>query len=161
MTFLFMHENKWPCYSNNIGKFSIVRVVKRGVKTMSANRPILEPDEFEEEKMGKFFRERLTELRMQKGVSENKMSLELGNSRSYINGIVSGVALPQMAQFFKICSYLDITPEEFFNKDLHEPGLIKELSGMMEQLSIKELESIKQLLLVLLEAKRAGERKEK
>ena len=36
-----------------------------------------------------FVRERITQLRLQKGVSEYKMSYDLGHSRGYINNISS------------------------------------------------------------------------
>lgn len=41
-----------------------------------------------------FIRERITQLRLQKGVSEYKMSYDLGHSRGYINNISSGKTLP-------------------------------------------------------------------
>ena len=41
-------------------------------------------------------RSRLTQLRMKKGVSEYQMSLDLGHSKSYIQSISSGRALPSM-----------------------------------------------------------------
>ena len=50
-----------------------------------------------------FVRERITQLRMQKGVSEYKMSYDLGHSRGYINNISSGKSLPSMTEFFAIC----------------------------------------------------------
>ena len=59
-------------------------------------------------------RERITELRIRKGVSEHRMSLELGKSGSYIRGISSGVALPSARELFNIIDYLDLTPAEFF-----------------------------------------------
>ena len=63
----------------------------------------------------KFIRERITELRIQKNISEYKMSLDLGHSKSYIQSISSGKALPSMSEFLYICEYLDITPKEFFD----------------------------------------------
>mgnify|MGYP000405466147 CR=1 FL=1 len=38
-----------------------------------------------------FIRERITQLRLQKGVSEYKMSYDLGHSRGYINNISSAL----------------------------------------------------------------------
>ena len=61
-----------------------------------------------------FIRERITELRIQKNISEYKMSLDLGHSKSYIQSISSGKALPSMSEFLYICDYLEITPKEFF-----------------------------------------------
>ena len=61
-----------------------------------------------------FLRERLTSLRLEKGISEHKMSLELGKSGSYIRSITSGIALPSVKELFNIFVYLDVTPAEFF-----------------------------------------------
>ena len=41
-----------------------------------------------------FVRNRITELREQKGVSEHRMSLELGKSGSYIRSITNGFLCP-------------------------------------------------------------------
>ena len=62
-----------------------------------------------------FVRERITQLRLQRGVSEYKMSYELGHSRGYVNNISSGKTLPSMTEFFAICEYFGITPVEFFS----------------------------------------------
>ena len=66
-----------------------------------------------------FVRERITQLRLQKGVSEYKMSYDLGHSRGYINNISSGKTLPSMTEFFAICDYFEITPIDFFNSDIY------------------------------------------
>ena len=47
-----------------------------------------------------FVRERITKLRLQKGVSEYKMSYDLGHSCGYINNISSGKVLPSLTEFF-------------------------------------------------------------
>jgi len=62
----------------------------------------------------KEFSKRLCELRLEKGVSAREMSLSLGQSASYINRIENGKMLPSMGGFFKICDYLSITPQSFF-----------------------------------------------
>ena len=41
-----------------------------------------------------FIRERITQLRIKKGVSEYQMSYDLGHSRGYIYNISSGKVLP-------------------------------------------------------------------
>ncbi|MDO4318860.1 MAG: helix-turn-helix transcriptional regulator [Lachnospiraceae bacterium] len=60
------------------------------------------------------FIERLTQLRQLQRVSCREMSLALGQSEGYINKIENHKALPSMQIFFYICSYLGVTPEEFF-----------------------------------------------
>ena len=46
-----------------------------------------------------FIRDRLSFLRTQKGISEYKMSLDLGHSKSYIQSISNGRALPSLSEF--------------------------------------------------------------
>ena len=67
-----------------------------------------------------FVRNRITELRLKKDVSEYQMSLDLGKNKSYIQGISSGRSMPSMKQFFEICDYLEITPLEFFDTEMAE-----------------------------------------
>lgn len=68
-----------------------------------------------------FIRDRITQLRLKKGVSEYKMSYDLGHSRGYINNISSGKTLPSMAEFFGICEYFNITPVDFFREEIQDP----------------------------------------
>lgn len=88
---------------------------------------------------GRFVRERITRLRLQKGVSEYKMSYDLGHSRGYINNISSGKTLPSMAEFFAICEYFGITPVEFFDDRAENPRLTKELLAAMGELDEADL----------------------
>jgi len=57
-------------------------------------------------------RDRISQLRIQKGVSEYQMSLELGHSRGYIQNISSGKSLPSVEGLFEICDYFEITREK-------------------------------------------------
>ena len=75
----------------------------------------------------KFIRERITKLRLNKNVSEYRMSLDLGHSDSYIRNITSGKALPSMSEFLYICEYFNITPKEFFDEENNNPALINDL----------------------------------
>lgn len=91
-----------------------------------------------------FVKERITQLRIQKGISEYKMSYDLGHSRGYINNISSGKALPSMAEFFAICEYFSITPIEFFSPNIPNPHLLKETYHSLEQLNEEDLKLISQ-----------------
>lgn len=73
----------------------------------------------------KFVRDRIAQLRMQKGVSEYQMSYDLGHSRGYVHNISSGKSLPPMTEFFAICDYFGITPCEFFDDRMKNPELIQ------------------------------------
>ena len=64
-----------------------------------------------------FIRDRITQLRIRKGVSEYQMSYDLGHSRGYIYNISSGKALPPMKEFLAICEYFELTPQQFFDEN--------------------------------------------
>lgn len=96
----------------------------------------------------KFIRDRITALRIKKGISEYKMSLDLGHSKSYIQSISSGKALPSLSEFLSICDYLNVTPKDFFDEEQKNPDLINELNNL-----IKDLDS-EDLLVLIMVAKR-------
>ena len=98
-----------------------------------------------------FVRIRITELRMQKGISEYKLSLDLGHSKGYIQGISSGRALPSLPELFAICEYFGITPKDFFDDGQKRPVQIHELLTLAERLGAEDLE------LLRLFAERLGE----
>lgn len=87
----------------------------------------------------KFIRDRITQLRIQKGVSEYKMSYDLGHSRSYIYNISSGKSLPPMAEFLEICDYFGITPSEFFNDSTENPVLLQTAIEELRKLNDDDL----------------------
>lgn len=92
------------------------------------------------------FHKRLTELRLEKGVSARDMSLSLGQSESYINKIENQRTLPSIAGFIYICEYLDITPQEFFDYDNKNPKYTKQITKQIQQLNPKQQEYILALL---------------
>jgi len=93
-----------------------------------------------------FIRRRITELRLKKDVSEYKMSLDLGHSRSYIQGISNGRALPSMMEFFYICDYLGVTPQAFFDEGIENPALLQKAIEEMRSLSDKDILSLLSLI---------------
>lgn len=74
-----------------------------------------------------YIRKRITQLRLQKNISEYKLSHELGHGDSYIRGITSGKSLPSMKEFLYICEYFEITPKEFFDDGIENPMMENEL----------------------------------
>lgn len=90
-----------------------------------------------------FVRNRITQLRLQKCVSEYQMSYDLGHSRGYIYNISSGKSLPPLTEFFAICEYFGITPSEFFDDKVSNPELVqKAVEGL------KQLDDSDQLLIL-------------
>ena len=89
-----------------------------------------------------FIRDRITQLRIQKGVSEYRMSYDLCHSRSYIYNISSGKALPPLTEFLAICEYLGVTPQQFFEPTLTHPAKIQRALNGLTKLSETDLDLI-------------------
>ncbi|MBS5387659.1 MAG: helix-turn-helix transcriptional regulator [Clostridiales bacterium] len=87
----------------------------------------------------KEFSKRLSELRIQKGVSARDMSLSLGQNSGYINHIENRQALPSMAVFFNICEYFNLTPSQFFDISCQQPSLITEIMADLKHLTPEQL----------------------
>lgn len=88
------------------------------------------------------FYRRLAELRMEKGVSARDMSLSIGQSAGYINGLENRTGFPSMQVFFYICEYLDVTPSEFFDEGNHSPSEYREIMEDLKALDKENLRNI-------------------
>ena len=86
-----------------------------------------------------FICNRITQLRLQKGVSEYEISYDLGHSRGYIYNISSGKSLPPLKEFLDICNYFEITPRQFFDENAQNPELIQKAINGMKQLNEDDL----------------------
>ena len=62
------------------------------------------------------------------------MSLDLGKNKSYIQSLSSGRSLPTMQNFLDICDYLDVSPQQFFDTDLHNLPLFEKAVELIKQL---------------------------
>ena len=80
-----------------------------------------------------FIGERISELRLKKNVSEYQMSLDLGKNKSYIQSLTSGRSLPTMQ------SFLEVTPQQFFDSELHNLPLIDKATDLMKQLDDEDM----------------------
>ena len=93
-----------------------------------------------------WFYKRVSELRMQKGVSAREMSLSLGQSESYINKIENKRTLPSLTGFIYICEYFDVTPQELFNENTTAPQKTRELVNEIEKLTPEQADHILQII---------------
>lgn len=94
----------------------------------------------------KFIADRITELRLRKNVSEYQMSLDLGKNKSYIQNISSGRSLPSMKQFLEICDYFSITPQQFFDKELHNIPLYQKATDLLKLLDDEDMIAVISIL---------------
>ena len=91
----------------------------------------------------KYIRDRITKLRMQKDISEYKMSLDMGHSAGYIRSITSGKNLPSMGEFLYMCEYFGITPAEFFDENIPAPLQLNELIESARTLTCEDIDVLK------------------
>lgn len=88
-----------------------------------------------EQELTEFFSYRLSQLRLQQGISARDMSLSLGRSESMINQIENKKTFPSMKVFFQICIFLNIHPKDFFNEAITEPAISNELYQQLSKLT--------------------------
>jgi len=93
-----------------------------------------------------FIRQRVTELRIKRGVSEYQMSTEMGHSRNYIRNITSGQSLPSMGEFLYMCDYLGVSPSAFFDEQTENPALLQKVFDEIRTLPDKDLLTLLSLI---------------
>lgn len=92
----------------------------------------------------KFFAKRVSRLVAQKGISEYRISTELGQCKTYIGKITSGKIYPSMTSFLALCDYFEITPIEFFDPKLNKESV--NLIHSILKLSAKDKETVKDIV---------------
>lgn len=97
---------------------------------------------------------RLAKLRAQKGVSARDMSLSIGQNPGYINNIENGKALPSMANFFFICEFLNVSPQEFFDFTSSQPDALRSIIENLKKLDEQQLCAIEVIIRGLVKHKR-------
>lgn len=89
-----------------------------------------------------FVRRRIDELRQAKGVTEYKMSQDLGHSKGYMQSISSGKTMPSYQELFRICDYLDVPPRALFDECGKEPVLVARLLRVCDTLPASALRQL-------------------
>ena len=88
------------------------------------------------------FYDRLIKLRERKGVSAREMSLAIGQSPGYINGLENRNGFPSMQVFFYICEYFGISPKDFFDSENRSPAAVEALTDDLKTLTDSQIASI-------------------
>ncbi len=93
-----------------------------------------------------FIGKRITKLRIKKGVSEYKMSLDLGHSKNYIRHISNGRSRPSVTELLYICEYFGIEPKDFFDDGVENPALVQKTIDNIKDMSDEDLILLNQML---------------
>lgn len=89
-----------------------------------------------------YVRDRITQLRLQKGVSEYQMSLDLGHGKNYIHSISSGRTLPSLSELPYICEYLGVSVKDFFDDSINDPALIHDVFTRAKRMGTEDLTAL-------------------
>lgn len=89
-----------------------------------------------------FLRSRITELVTRRGISEHRLSLELGRSGSYIRAITNGLALPSIKELFNIMVYFEVSPADFFEGLETDNTLRSQLREKLRELDDDTLQKV-------------------
>lgn len=93
-----------------------------------------------------FIRSRITQLRLEKNVSEHKMSLDLDKSGSYIRGISSGASMPSVKELMRIMSYFQMNPTEFFAPLADDDSPYRKLCARLRGADTATLDKVEKFL---------------
>ena len=83
------------------------------------------------------FARRFKLIRMQSGASQIETAKAIYRNENHIKNIESGVTLPTMRNFFKLCDFFNVTPQTFFKNEIKSPFL--RLKQLREQRGITQI----------------------
>lgn len=70
------------------------------------------------------------------------MSLSIGQNPGYIRAIECGTTFPIMSNFFYICEYLNVTPQEFFNFSEEPSNGMNALTDQLQQFDSEQINAL-------------------
>ena len=91
-----------------------------------------------------YVRQRITELRVKKDISEYQLSYEDGHSKNYIHNIVTGYTQPSVKELLYLIEVLGVTPRDFFDesREFSNPYLSKKIIDGIKEMSDENLEAV-------------------
>ena len=90
-----------------------------------------------------FIGERITSLRLNEGISEYKLSKNIGKCNNYINKVASGSITPTLDSMLAICEYFGITLAQFFQDESTSVSLTAEkIIAIVPHISEDKLQSL-------------------
>lgn len=101
-----------------------------------------------------FIASRISQLRVERDVSEYQMSAELGKSPGYVQAITSGRTMPSVEQLFNIIDYFEMTPAEFFDPANQDSAVHRKAIHLLRSLSSDTVQTVVPLLQCLEELER-------
>ena len=96
----------------------------------------------------KYIQNKITELRIKRGLSAYELSYQLGHSKNYIHNIVSGYSQTTVNELLYIIDFFGMTPRDFFDEEYEyaDPVLGKNIIDAMRGMSKENLVSLAHLV---------------
>lgn len=101
-----------------------------------------------------FIKERYARIRLAHNLSARKLSLELGQSREYINQIENGNALPSLEGLFNFCDYFNMSLGEFFEEKFNFPVEYGQIIGELNKMDSQEINQVYEMLKLINKSKK-------
>lgn len=91
-----------------------------------------------------YVRQRITELRLKRNISEYQLSYDVGHSKNYVHNIVSGYSQPSVKELLYLIEALGVTPRDFFDEtdEFSNPYLAKRIVDGIKNMSDENLEAV-------------------
>lgn len=87
--------------------------------------------------------DRITQLRMQKNITEKKISRDIGKTSTYLSSMNKNKSMPSLRTLISICDYLDVSLSEFFDFTNNPyPIKINEIRNELLKFSENELDTL-------------------
>jgi transcriptional regulator with XRE-family HTH domain len=95
-----------------------------------------------------YVRQKITELRIKRNISEYQLSYDVGHSKNYVHNIVTGYSQPSVKELLYLIEALGVTPRDFFDEavEFSNPYLSKKI---MEGIKGMSDENLKAVLLIV------------
>ena len=95
------------------------------------------------EKLSKAILDRITQLRMQKDISEKQLSREIGKTPSYLSSMNKNKSMPSMLALKAICDDLGVSLCEFFDfENNNYPIKVNQITTELLKLDHEQLDII-------------------
>lgn len=91
-----------------------------------------------------YVRQRITELRVKRNISEYQLSYDVGHSKNYVHNIVSGYSQPSVKELLYLIEALGVAPRDFFDEagEFDNPYLAKKVMDGIKKMSDENLEAV-------------------
>ena len=93
-----------------------------------------------------FAAKRVTQLRLNSGMSAKQLSLSIGKEASYIGAIENGRGRLSWTTFADLCNFFAIRPLDFFDEEIKDPVIVREIIHKLKKMDPDALKALNLLM---------------